>query len=61
VQSIVFTKARVVAELIYPTRCDGFERESRGLADLLSPYRGGLPSGGARAIAAGSSMASCAA
>jgi DEAD/DEAH box helicase domain-containing protein len=41
VQSIVFTKARVVAELIYRYARERLERESRGLADLLSPYRGG--------------------
>jgi len=41
VQSIVFTKARVVAELIYRYARERLEREQRGLADLLSPYRGG--------------------
>jgi len=41
VQSIVFTKARVVAELIYRYARERLERESGGLADLLSPYRGG--------------------
>ena len=41
VQSIVFTKARVVAELIYRYARERLEREERGLADLLSPYRGG--------------------
>ncbi len=41
VQSIVFTKARVVAELIYRYARERLERESRGLANLLSPYRGG--------------------
>jgi DEAD/DEAH box helicase domain-containing protein len=41
VQSIVFTKARVVAELIYRYARERLERESHGLADLLSPYRGG--------------------
>src|SRR5882672_8727668 len=48
VQSIVFTKARVVAELIYRYARERLEREEGrngksggGLADLLSPYRGG--------------------
>ena len=41
VQSIVFTKSRVVAELIYRYARQRLEREERGLADLLSPYRGG--------------------
>ncbi len=57
VQSIVFTKARVVAELIYRYARERLEREdggkdggesggegggkTGGLADLLSPYRGG--------------------
>jgi DEAD/DEAH box helicase domain-containing protein len=41
VQSIVFTKARVVAELIYRYARERLEREERGLTDLLSPYRGG--------------------
>src|SRR5258705_3882371 len=41
VQSIVFTKARVVAELIYRYARERLERESGGLATLLSPYRGG--------------------
>jgi len=42
VQSIVFTKARVVAELIYRYARERLEREAGGaLADLLSPYRGG--------------------
>jgi DEAD/DEAH box helicase domain-containing protein len=41
VQSIVFTKARVVAELIYRYSRERLEREAGGLADLLSPYRGG--------------------
>jgi len=41
VQSIVFTKARVVAELIYRYARERLERESGGLANLLSPYRGG--------------------
>src|SRR5207249_4835311 len=35
VQSIVFTKARVVAELIYRYARERLERESRGLADLM--------------------------
>ena len=41
VQTIVFTKARVVAELIYRYARERLEREKGGLADLLSPYRGG--------------------
>jgi len=41
VQSIVFTKARVVAELIYRYARERLERENPKLADLLSPYRGG--------------------
>ena len=41
VQSIVFTKSRVVAELIYRYARERLERDERGLAELLSPYRGG--------------------
>jgi DEAD/DEAH box helicase domain-containing protein len=41
VQTIVFTKARVVAELIYRYARERLEREPDRLADRLSPYRGG--------------------
>jgi len=37
VQSIVFTKARVVAELIYRTRASGLAQRVGRLANLLSP------------------------
>ncbi|HEY7728798.1 MAG TPA: DEAD/DEAH box helicase [Candidatus Eisenbacteria bacterium] len=41
VQTIVFTKARVVAELIYRYARERLEREKEGLADAIAPYRGG--------------------
>lgn len=41
VQSIVFTKSRVSAELIYRYTREQLARDPDGLADRLSPYRGG--------------------
>jgi DEAD/DEAH box helicase domain-containing protein len=41
VQSIVFTKTRVSAELIYRYARERLERDKDGLADRLSAYRGG--------------------
>jgi DEAD/DEAH box helicase domain-containing protein len=41
VQSIVFTKARVTAELIYKYARESLERKHTSLADRISPYRGG--------------------
>ncbi len=41
VQTIVFTRARVVAELIYRYARERLERDQDGLAEKLAPYRGG--------------------
>ncbi|HET9252831.1 MAG TPA: DEAD/DEAH box helicase, partial [Candidatus Eisenbacteria bacterium] len=41
VQSIVFTRSRVAAELIYRYTREQLARDPDGLADRLSPYRGG--------------------
>jgi len=41
VQSIVFTQARILAELIYRSTKENLEREGNSLADKLKPYRGG--------------------
>jgi DEAD/DEAH box helicase domain-containing protein len=41
IQSIVFTKSRVSAELIYRYARERLERDKDGLADRLSAYRGG--------------------
>src|SRR5262249_9788000 len=41
VQSIAFTRSRVAAELIYRYAREALERGQDGLADRLSPYRGG--------------------
>jgi DEAD/DEAH box helicase domain-containing protein len=41
VQSIVFTKSRVAAELIYRYTREQLARDKDGLAERLSPYRGG--------------------
>jgi len=41
VQSIVFTRARVIAELIYRYARDALEEGSPKLVDRLRPYRGG--------------------
>ncbi len=41
VQSIVFTRSRVSAELIYRYARERLERDKDGLAEKLSPYRGG--------------------
>jgi DEAD/DEAH box helicase domain-containing protein len=41
VQSIVFTRSRVAAELIYRYARERLERDHLGLAEKLSPYRGG--------------------
>jgi DEAD/DEAH box helicase domain-containing protein len=41
VQTIVFTKARVVAELIYRYTRERLERDKEGLAEKIAPYRGG--------------------
>jgi DEAD/DEAH box helicase domain-containing protein len=41
VQSIAFTRSRVAAELIYRYAREQLERDQDGLADRLSPYRGG--------------------
>ncbi len=41
VQTIVFTRARVVAELIYRYARERLTRDPGGLAGKLSPYRGG--------------------
>ncbi len=40
-QSIVFTKSRVSAELIFRYARERLERDKDGLAEKLSPYRGG--------------------
>lgn len=39
--TIVFTKTRVTAELIYRYAADALAREGRGLADKIRPYRSG--------------------
>ncbi|HEX5030314.1 MAG TPA: DEAD/DEAH box helicase, partial [Candidatus Eisenbacteria bacterium] len=41
VQSIVFTRSRVAAELIYRYARERLDRDHKGLAEKLSPYRGG--------------------
>jgi len=41
VQSIAFTRSRVAAELIYRYAREALERDRDGLAERLSPYRGG--------------------
>ena len=41
VQTIVFTRARVVAELIYRYARERLDRDRDGLAEKLAPYRGG--------------------
>ena len=41
VQTITFTKSRVAAELIYRYTRERLERDEKGLADRLAPYRGG--------------------
>src|SRR3989475_411453 len=41
IQSIVFTKSRVAAELIYRYARERLDRDGGGLAERLSPYRGG--------------------
>ncbi|MBI5836150.1 MAG: DEAD/DEAH box helicase [Candidatus Eisenbacteria bacterium] len=41
VQSIVFTRARVTAELIYRYAREALSRDRRDLAEAVSPYRGG--------------------
>jgi len=41
VQTIAFTKSRVAAELIYRYTRERLEHDAEGLADKLSPYRGG--------------------
>jgi DEAD/DEAH box helicase domain-containing protein len=41
VQSIVFTRSRVAAELIYRYARERLDRDHTGLAEKLSPYRGG--------------------
>ncbi len=41
IQSIVFTRSRVSAELIYRYARERLEREPDGIAERLSPYRGG--------------------
>src|SRR5262249_20368527 len=40
-QTIVFTKSRVAAELIYRYAAQNLERVEPGLAERISPYRGG--------------------
>jgi DEAD/DEAH box helicase domain-containing protein len=41
VQTIVFTRARVTAELVYRYAREALARDRRDLADAVSPYRGG--------------------
>jgi len=41
IQSIAFTRSRVAAELIYRYAREALERDRDGLAERLSPYRGG--------------------
>jgi DEAD/DEAH box helicase domain-containing protein len=41
VQTIVFTKARVTAELIYKYARESLQKKKASLADRISPYRGG--------------------
>ena len=41
IQAIVFTRARVTAELVYRYAREALLRENKDLADSLSPYRGG--------------------
>jgi DEAD/DEAH box helicase domain-containing protein len=50
IQTIVFTKARVVAELIYRYARDRLERRDKPLADRLRAYRGGYLPEDRRAI-----------
>jgi len=41
VQTIVFTKARVTAELVYKYARESLSRQGEDLAERISPYRGG--------------------